>query len=458
MGNHSILWNRMYAGGPVCSPTRATVLTGRNHNRDCIWTAACNHLPHNVFTIAQAANLAGYRSLHVGKFHLGSFSPSYHWGPSRRTHKEDTIWTNPGTVGFDEYYSTMPTMETSATFNCGCFKPYKNCITGHYNVSHFKCDNYWYSNRSAEYGMSPEPKKLQGDDAHHQVEVLSKFVKQQVTNDQPFLAVIWFHNVHHYFVAADKYRDMYPGVTSSQKDYYGCLTAMDGAIGKVQTLLKESGIYNNTMVWFNSDNGPEDPAEGPWGGWAWPGSTNGLRGRKREVYEGGIRVPGIVQWPERIHKNRREMNYPVCTVDYLPTVMDLLNVRSTNPDWAIDGISLLDVIDGKEIRRPKPLAWQYRLNYVIPYSRWGWRDVAYTDNEWKFIAYLNSSEPRNISVFRLYNIVDDPFERHDLAKVYPKRVKEMSEAAIAWRDSVKQSYNKESMCNTYPTNACLPPV
>jgi len=100
-------------------------------------------------------------------------------------------------------------------------------------------------------------------------------------------------------------------------DYYGAITALDEVIGELRGLLKELGIQNNTLVWIGSDNGPEHNT---------PGETNGLRGRKRMLYEGGVRVPGMIEWPDVISSNKVSW-FPVISSDLLPSVHDTLGVK-----------------------------------------------------------------------------------------------------------------------------------
>jgi len=265
----------------------------------------------------------------------------------------------------------------------------------------------------------------------------------------PFLTVIWLHSVHVPFVASDYWRNQYAGQnrSSAQLDYFGALSAMDEQVGRVRSLLKEFNISQNTMLWFLSDNGPEGDNAPPNGNKNWPGSTNGLRGRKRAVYEGGIRVPGILEWPLRINKNVQVKDYPVVTMDFLPTILELLNVSSDNSEWPLDGQSLMPLINnitaGQQgpFIRTKPIGFEFRFNTSQWHSAW-------TDNEWKlFCSIIHQPAPfGQLGSCQLYNLSNDPHETTDISSQYPERVILMKKQLVLWRTSVANSQVHETQC------------
>ena len=197
-----------------------------------------------------------------------------------------------------------------------------------------------------------------------------QFLNRSLSSKQPFLACIHFHNVHIPYVATGPFRALYPGATSNEKDYWGGLSMMDAQIGRLRALLKRQGVAEHTAVFFGTDNGPEvgapsdpeKPGVFPVAGWPYfpdPGVTGPptrdggrlpfLRGRKRDLTEGGIRVPGLVEWPELIDSGSggRAAHWPSATFDYLPTVLATLGVASDNPAWPLDGIDLRPLLSGK---------------------------------------------------------------------------------------------------------------
>ena len=131
---------------------------------------------------------------------------------------------------------------------------------------------------------------------------------------------------------------MYQKYDLKQRDYYGAISEMDEAMGRLRKLLKDLGIKNNTLLWFSSDNGPATNRS--------PGKTNGLRGMKGSLYEGGIRVPGMIEWPDVITSNKKS-SFPVVSSDLLPTVLDILGINKPSDSRPIDGISILPLLQGK---------------------------------------------------------------------------------------------------------------
>ena len=230
----------------------------------------------------------------------------------------------------------------------------------------------------------------------------------------PFLAVIWFHTPHKPVVSAPPYTDGY----EENKDYYGCLTAMDEQMGRLRAELKRLGIEGNTMLWFCSDNGPEGKKQSN----KEPGSTNGLRGRKRSLYEGGVRVPGLLVWPDRIKANRT-IKMPCSTSDFFPTVLDVLGYQlpeaQTRP---YDGVSLLPLIDGKMTDRPRPIGFQSS------------KQVSLTDNRYKIYREGNAENS-----FELYDLLEDQNEQTNIANKHPEIVNAMKETLEAWQLSCEKS-------------------
>ena len=437
-GPHSIQFTHFYSGAPVCSPTRGTLLTGRNHNRYCIWTAntrgrickpeedlECSilmPLPTSEVTVAEILRDHGYHTATFGKWHLGDLKPVKGGHPKWPT-------SHPGQHGFDVWKVTKHKVPT-ANPNCRCFNA-SLCRLGHYtDRPPPSCGNYYAGVEGKPDALITEHRPIIGDDSEFIVNEFAQFLKATVVTGRPFFAYIAFHAVHIRYVAVPPYVKLYSdrGHTADEVDYYGSLTAMDTAVGRIKELLSQFDVSSNTMLWFVSDNGPKRKT---------PGRTAGLRGQKGSLYEGGIRVPGIIEWPQVIKHNRISA-YPVVTSDFLPTVCDILGT-SLPQDRIIDGISILPVLLGESERRHKPIAWAF--------NTWGHfngnYNMALVDNHHKaFVAYSNGS----ISRTHLYNLLTDHSETRDLSASNTDKLHTMVANLEQWRHSVMNSAKTEVGC------------
>ena len=168
------------------------------------------------------------------------------------------------------------------------------------------------------------------------------------------------------------------------------------------------------MVWFCSDNGPEGQK-----GKA-PGTAGSFRGRKRDLYEGGIRVPALLEWPARV-KGGSATDFPCGTIDYFPTVMAAVGFEVPDPDRPMDGINLLPVIDGDLEERSFPMGFQSA------------KQLAWVGQRYKLYSKNGGKD------FELYDLLNDPAESKDLAKDHPDVVKRMTGELERWRASCRSS-------------------
>jgi arylsulfatase A-like enzyme len=504
-GEHSVYFHRFYSGAAVCSPTRASILTGRTPSRDCIYSVEKLAISTYEASIAQYAKVAGYTTGFFGKWHLGSLTnattpdcyssggatclPGYVAEPNSlccdgRDAYIDVV--TPLELGFDSVVAT-PQVGATSTLNCGCLETVpgagQGCNLGHYNgtgpvpdVTHLECNQYFYSTAN---GNQTELESYQQvspvDDQEFLVDQFEAFATAAVKAGTPFLAQISFHSVHIPYVAPPAFRAMYANLSENEQDYYGTLTSLDAQVGRIRALLQTLGIYENTWLSFAADNGPEDDNmtghdTAPFPN---PGSTDGLRGRKRDLTEGGIRVPGIVEYPALISSNIVEMKYPAVTMDYLPTFMDLIQAPSLRPSWPLDGHSLVGYLNGSEVNRTAPIGFYSDFIYGIanPNST-KCPNYAASDDFLSLPANFTSvgSQPQIAWVsgdykmwgcqdkhdqvwhFFLYNIVADPAETTDLSPTMPTFMNHLFAEFLVWQQSVRNSQVTESMCPPNTTN------
>jgi len=400
---------RFYAAAPVCSPTRGSVLTGRHPNRFGCFSWGYTLRPQEI-TLAEALHTAGYVTGHFGKWHLGPLQPG---SP-----------VHPGASGFDEWVS-------SPNF---------------YDNNPLMCHN-------------GRVIQLHGESSLVTVEAAIQFIEKCVREKKRFFAVIWFGSPHAPHIADPEFRKLYADHPKAVQNYLGEIAGIDAAMGRLRRALRRLGIAQNTLLWYCSDNGPTRI-----------GSTGGWRGYKASLWEGGIRVPGIIEWPARIRKPQIT-SFPCGTVDIYPTILDIVGIRMPHQP-PLDGISLLPLIEGKPIRRSRPLGfWVYpargipvRSHQILQQMREvqegkrlasplpadigritkhyreddfrGWS--VWMDGDWKL--HRQQSKQGSVS-FLLYNLKTDPKEQHNVASLYPQRVSQMRHALEQWMRSVLRSLN-----------------
>lgn len=371
MAAAGLRFHRFYAAAPLCSPTRGSVMTGRHPFRYGCFSPGRPLRPQER-TVAQALQTAGYATGHFGKWHLNGVS-----GPGKVIAADDPL--SPGKFGFDEWLSVS---------------------------NYFDLD--WTLSRNGQ------PVPFKGDGSDVIVEEALKFIGRAAGQKKPFLAVIWYGNPHspHRALPEDQ-------KAAGGSAYYGEIVGIDRSLGRLRGELRKLGVADNTLVWFCSDNG----ATGP-------GSTGGLRGKKGSVWEGGVRVPGIVEWPARI-KKPFATDLPAVTSDIYPTVLDLVGIKPPHPVEPLDGISLVALFDGRMKERPRPIGFWH--------GGGGSKDgghAALTDNRYK----LHKLGPNK---YELYDLLDDWAEKKDLAAEKPAVVASMNTALDAWQQSVGKSLKGE---------------
>lgn len=370
MAAGGLRFERFYAGAPVCSPTRASVLTGRANDR----AGVLQHgyaLRLQEKTIAQALKQAGYVTGHFGKWHLNGLR-----GPGAPILATDDH--HPGRFGFEEWVS----------------------VTNFFDLDPLM-------------SRAGQIEAFSGDSSEIAVSEAVKFLKKHLAGGRPMFAVIWYGTPHSPFKARPEDRTHFNGLDENSANHYGELVAMDRSLGTLRKSLREMGIAENTLLVFCSDNGGLPGIN--------PDTVGGLRGNKGSVYEGGLRVPGIIEWPAVVQP--RVTSFPACTMDLFPTVADILGLSDDVFIQPLDGISLKPLLTGEVSPRAKPIPFRFGAK------------VALVDNRYKLLANdLRKGD------FQLYDLQADPQETTDLSGQQPDRFQRMKRDLLAWNDTVDASF------------------
>ncbi|UQN29288.1 sulfatase-like hydrolase/transferase [Brachybacterium kimchii] len=400
-----------YANSPVCSPSRAALMTGRYPAHAGVesilgGTRRTPGLPHQP-TLASHLRERGYRTGLFGKWHLGA-DPAY--APAR--------------FGFDETFG----------FRAGCVDYYSHIFYwGDHNPVHDLWDGDDEVWRNGEYLTT-----VIGDRA-------AEFITRTAP-ESPFFCYVPFNAPHYPMHAPDEHMRRVDHLPPGRRESAAMIAAMDDAVGEILAALDRSGVRDDTIVLFSSDNGPSresrnwlDGEEISYTG----GSAGGLRGSKGSVFEGGIRVPGIVSWPAQL-RSGAEYDQVGTMMDLLPTLLHA--VDGEEPELPeVDGISLLDALraeggiaGGGEGDVPsagesaeRAVVWEYQGQYAVRRGRF------------KLVhdAREGMDPPAAVSA-ALFDLETDPQESTDVSGQAPRIVADLErvlssyqEAAVQWEQS-----------------------
>jgi len=403
-----------YSAAANCSPARAGLMTGRTPYRIGIhnWIPSLSpmHLRKSEITIATLLRDAGYETCHVGKWHLnGRFNLPGQPQPSDH--------------GFQYWFSTQ-----------------NNALPTHHDPDNFvrngkrvTVQRRWVAKKSGGKPYRPQRHPANGNPA---AEYSASLVVDEAVhwlNDvrmktKPFFLFVCFHEPHEPIASAKTYMERYSELEKeSHRAHHGNVSQMDAAFGRLMKTLDESRLTKNTLVVFTSDNGPAITRRHP------HGSAGPLRDKKGSVFEGGIRVPGIIRWPGRV-KPGTVSKEPVSGVDLLPTLCEVTGIPQPK-DRKIDGTSWLPILRGKPIKRKTPLYWQFNVARTEP-------KVALRIGDWKILATLTGPtikpfgdirpgdqkaiKTAKLDSFLLFNLRKDIGETTDLSSREPERLKTMA--------------------------------
>lgn len=407
MAKEGTLFTQFYVAGSVCSPSRAGIMTGQYPARNRIFGHLAteeinkrrempNALNPDMFTITDMLKTKGYVTAHFGKWHLGNVSPEAYGVDVYRT---DNAFVNTG----DETGLKIWTPESRPTCTREILDETLQFIDKHKEKPFYA--NVWFSDVHGTLNPSKEQMK-------------------RVTNES-------------------KWNQPIEGVPYSGVEhvYWAALLEMDKQIGIFMDKIDSLGLSENTLIIFSSDNGPEDYQINN-ARHSGVGKTGPFRGRKRSIYEGGIRVPFIVRWPANIPQNSVNDQSVVSGVDFLPTIAKIAGAEL--PDGIqLDGEDMSKAWLGSCERRSNTLYWEWRYEirgHVVNHSPM----IAVREGDYKLLINPDGSRPE------LFHIVNDPSELMNLYREEPEIVKSLTEKALTWFGGLPESpWHETAGTNTW---------
>ncbi|MHC4876590.1 MAG: sulfatase-like hydrolase/transferase [Planctomycetota bacterium] len=417
-----------YAAAANCSPSRAGLMTGRTPFRVGIfnWIPVYSpmHMQRSEITMATLLRNAGYDTCHVGKWHLsgdllagrtpfvkadGSPLVDTKGKPTGEIAANIASQPQPWDHGFSHWFATQ-----------------NNALPNHRNPVNF-----------VRNGQPVGP--LTGYSAELVADEAEDWLESRANSPNPFFLFVCFHEPHEPIASDKRFADLYSSDNPSLSAHHGNVSQLDHGFGKLLATLDRLKLRDNTFILFTSDNGPAITGIHP------HGSSGPLRDKKGSMYEGGIRVPGLIQWPGHV-KPGTVSDQAVSGVDALPTVCEIAGVPLP-VDRTLDGASFLPVLDEQPVKRNKPLYWQFNR------SR-GDIKVAIRDGAWKLCARLTTPTPRpsggitaeemtalktaELTEFELYHLSTDTAETTDVRNEHPQLFAELKQKMQTLYKDVQQ--------------------
>ena len=412
LAKSGVRFSNYYSAAPVCSPSRAALLTGRYPIRagvptNCPSQPGSAGMPAGEVTLAELAKTRGYATALIGKWHLG-FSDE----------------TRPNAQGFDYFFG----------HHCGCIDYYSHMF-------------YWQEPHHHDLYRNR-------DEIHEEGQYMTDLIAREATRfidehrASPFLLYVAFNAPHYPMQAPERFRRMYENLPPQRAIYAAMVACMDDAIGRILERLRRNGLERDTLVFFASDNGATTEARGNYGG----GSNAPYRGHKFSVFEGGIRMPGIVAWPGTLPAGQVREQL-VCAIDVWPTVAEIIDA-AVLADRITDGMSWIPLLKNPAVPGHDALFWMQGGQRAVRRGKWklvldgndfdpapkqaiprAGRRGAGRETPEAVSCTLPATRDPAVPVF-LADLEADPGETRNLCERHPQVVDELTRRHDRWRIEV----------------------
>lgn len=382
LAGRGVRFNQFYVAAPVCSPSRAALLTGRVPMRAGVpgnVGLGRRGLPPEEVTIAEMLRGHGYRTALFGKWHLG-------YGIER----------GPRDQGFDEF-----------------FGHHRGCID---NYSHF-----FYWNGPNNHDLWRNETEVWEDGVH-----FSDLIVREATNflednqDRPFFLYLPFNIPHYPMQGTPRWQEHYRNLPSPRREYAALVSTLDEHVGRVLSKLDALGLRENTLVIYLSDHGHSTEERANFGG----GNPGPYRGAKFSLFEAGLRVPAIVSLPGMIPANETRDQFAV-SVDLYPTIAELTGAPL--PARKLDGRSLLPILQDDARPGPREFHWQQGDQWAV------------RDGDWKLVVNARDTDRSRVPADQkrfLSNLSEAITERENLAPKHPEVVERLTRLHQVWLDGI----------------------